>query len=984
MGCGACSKKAFGRRRAAPIEPSETECLRNDIPAVSSTCSPPKSEHSEKVCNNVRFYCNCQLVCLSAQSSHEALARHLADTMTKKLLASQRLFSVGAVVDSTRVKVTLIEDVDGSRPSCEVLVPLLTPEWLQESRSVSLLRHAQRHRALSLGPELLPLLHLTAFGKRPDALAHALNSQVGELLREVAAPGSWGRLENRTKPQAGIDAAASWLVSRIEALLCPVENSPRLLGTRGTPKSYRQPNRIATPPGQEYVSAQTSKMQTPERKQETWQQPSHRTAVDLDGPHTVILSSLSEDELKLSSSPKRPPNMPSLSRPVKEPNCVVGVPVSHDPNGSDLEGLLAAAIGEKHHGEPRRVPASLRTAAASSRPVTPSLQPHSHRNLHVAGEKETSEVEGHVRWASTTAWADLVRQECGSSHDPLQGLNPVSKGVVSLEEKLESAPIPTSAVQFVLPPQPRTPPRTSGGSPISLRGHWRRATPWRPHEGDVGTRPHSQSIGHTSGSSSAPPTPRGREEDWDHFNLRNDMYPARGEFCPAVTASNAFGDISPVAPNRTFVQSEPSSPRDTSCSWGIGDLARASFRQTCWGDTATWFQKNFGASRTDNWSKLENTLREDDAWDELDEVDDFLDDTDDQRVSSERTQSDHARNRAPLAPQGLPPLPSAEKVQRQKKTEGLASYANAFGGCGFHHETADEVPSLDSQSGRFVLGVPFPVLRNEHGGKRIAFGTKYISMDCSLNRKVVVWHFQVPHEACITEALGTRGAIASEIGKLRQVRHPRLCPYLGCELMQGELYVVTSYAPGGSVADWLQDAGLLEEAPTRRVVDAVLEGLQYLHSIVHMAHGGVRAGNVLLGPGAAVRLADFGLTSVLQRRGLSSAGMESSIEFRSCNYDSWRPPECAFDTSSGALVSTAGDIWSFAWLIIAMLAGFAIAAQVGSFSMDEARTPLLAEHLSPRACSMVRKCLRANPGERPSAMLLLGEPWLASAPKYRE
>ena len=62
----------------------------------------------------------------------------------------------------------------------------------------------RRLRALSLGPQLLPLLHLSAFGQRPDALTRALGTPTGELLREVAAPGSWGRIDSN-------DGAQLWL-----------------------------------------------------------------------------------------------------------------------------------------------------------------------------------------------------------------------------------------------------------------------------------------------------------------------------------------------------------------------------------------------------------------------------------------------------------------------------------------------------------------------------------------------------------------------------------------------------------------------------------------------------------------------------------------------------------------------------------------------------------------------------------------------------
>lgn len=94
------------------------------------------------------------------------------------------------------------------------------------------------------------------------------------------------------------------------------------------------------------------------------------------------------------------------------------------------------------------------------------------------------------------------------------------------------------------------------------------------------------------------------------------------------------------------------------------------------------------------------------------------------------------------------------------------------------------------------------------------------------------------------------------------------------------------------------------QAPARRVLQSCLEGLRFLHG-QRVAHGAVRAGNLLLGPGAAIRLADFGLkalregTAAALRHGPAASGLSQSAA-------PWMSPEVL----EGSAPSALSDIWS--------------------------------------------------------------------------
>merc|ERR1711990_834120 len=113
--------------------------------------------------------------------------------------------------------------------------------------------------------------------------------------------------------------------------------------------------------------------------------------------------------------------------------------------------------------------------------------------------------------------------------------------------------------------------------------------------------------------------------------------------------------------------------------------------------------------------------------------------------------------------------------------------------------------------GRFELGAQ---LSPANGGG--GFGDKFIAVDTDLHRRVVLWRLAPSDD-------GSNGALAAEVQQLKEIRHPRLCPYLACDFTASSLYVILGYAPGGSVADWIADAGPLLETPMWRVLRAALE-----------------------------------------------------------------------------------------------------------------------------------------------------------------
>lgn len=1025
MGCGAaaCSKKASRRYGSSASAAGEADATRSGSPAVSSTAPPWASDPDEQgVGSPDRKVSQKRIggpkVCLSFGPSHEALAQNLAEQLTKKLRTSSRLVAAGVGLEDFKVGLEPLTGGTGKAPSCEMLFPLLTPEWLRSPAGAALLRSAQRLRSLSLGPELLPLLHIVSFGTRPDALARAMGTPTGELLREVAAPGSWGRLDSRGSA-GGIDAAVAWLASRVETQLSPAPSKatgaqrqrddlvswrkPRV-GSKSTSPSKGTDNVVHAKPAKPAANVGNACADWTDEGRFGWTPPMKYRSGGIPLTASAGLNPFADVpdcEAQLpakESSPKRPAGMPSLKSAQVVQSAefekfrVKAVDSGTTAEGktnaeADLEGILAAAIAEpiqQPRSQERRPSKSLKESAAVAAALTPRLSARSTPRdnaqatacadaIAKVGAAPVGTVQnGNSKWASSTAaWADALRHECGEPESSL-GVLPGVGGAPTQARAVVTKPL--------LPPQPRSPRRTLDGHRVTIRGHMRRNGPWRAQE--------TPAMGQGSGDncSSAPATPRGREEDWDHFNLRK---PVQTELAQAaMTAAAGFGAISEVECADGFVQSAPCSPRETAMSWGFNTM-QTTMRKTCWGCTATWMggqaaHAKMNATTTGcGWTvPEEETMLEVDPWEELEEMDDFNDDLEAGVPGNDAEGMEQSiKKRNPAAPQGMPPLPASSLGDTETRPEMASTYASPFGG--IWARPADR-GAVEGNFGCFVLGDLLPVVSGECGDSNCLSGSKYASIDTNLHRRVVVWHFASPDDVAVTERAKLRDAVAAEVEILRELRHPRLCPYLGCEVIHGELYVIIGYASGGSVADWLQEIDRIDEVPTRRVGCAAVEGLAYLHDR-HTPHGGLRSGNVLLGPGAAVRLADFGLSAALRRpRGLDGsgkAGGEPSPECAELAFCAvpWRAPELAKSEAHGPTASEAGDVWAFGCLLATMLAGYSFSSQVASLASDQARTSVLTSHLPPSSVSLVQKCLLDGPSHRPSATELLTDSWITTS-----
>jgi eukaryotic-like serine/threonine-protein kinase len=107
--------------------------------------------------------------------------------------------------------------------------------------------------------------------------------------------------------------------------------------------------------------------------------------------------------------------------------------------------------------------------------------------------------------------------------------------------------------------------------------------------------------------------------------------------------------------------------------------------------------------------------------------------------------------------------------------------------------------------------------------------------------------------------------------------HPNVLEFLDARVFDGQVVLVSEYAPDGSLTNWLRRHG--ERAPSvEAAVEmalGILAGLEHLHarSIIHRD---VKPDNVLL-MGATPRLADFGISRVLKSTSKSAVSAGTPV-----------------------------------------------------------------------------------------------------------
>ncbi|CAL5019769.1 unnamed protein product [Urochloa decumbens] len=228
--------------------------------------------------------------------------------------------------------------------------------------------------------------------------------------------------------------------------------------------------------------------------------------------------------------------------------------------------------------------------------------------------------------------------------------------------------------------------------------------------------------------------------------------------------------------------------------------------------------------------------------------------------------------------------------------------------------------------------------------------------------------FAVKEVSLMDQGLNAKQRIVQlehEISLLSRLEHENIVQYFGTDKEGGKLYIFLELVTQGSLAALYQKYNL-QDSQVSAYTRQILNGLLYLHQR-NVLHRDIKCANILVDASGLVKLADFGLAKEMSI--LSQARSSKGTVY-------WMAPEVAKAKPHGP----PADIWSLGCTVLEMLTGKVPYPDMewthALLKIGRGIPPEIPDTLSEDAQDFIKKCVQANPNDRPSAAQLLEHPFV--------
>ncbi len=188
-----------------------------------------------------------------------------------------------------------------------------------------------------------------------------------------------------------------------------------------------------------------------------------------------------------------------------------------------------------------------------------------------------------------------------------------------------------------------------------------------------------------------------------------------------------------------------------------------------------------------------------------------------------------------------------------------------------------------------------------------AMGAVYLANDPTIRRQVAIKTLMLNDLGDDREEL--RDRFLREAETAGRLQHPNIATVYDVGEDGDLAYITMDYVPGGTLADWTDEEGLLELGTLYQIMELVCDALGYAHK-EGVVHRDIKPGNILYNPeDMSVKVTDFGIASLADYSRTKTGAILGSPYYMS--------PEQV----SGKKVSAASDLYSLGVTFYQLLSG---------------------------------------------------------------
>lgn len=268
----------------------------------------------------------------------------------------------------------------------------------------------------------------------------------------------------------------------------------------------------------------------------------------------------------------------------------------------------------------------------------------------------------------------------------------------------------------------------------------------------------------------------------------------------------------------------------------------------------------------------------------------------------------------------------------------------------FETRTHDDLPRGEAElvAGRYRI-----VRRLGEGG----MATVFLADDTELGEQVAM---KIPRHTDGDDGFVKR--FVREGRAVETINHPHVCGFRDIGEHHGRLFLTMDYLPGGTLAEWMQNAPEISEESAIEIASKVARGVQAAHE-AGIVHRDLKAGNIMMSDQGEPVVTDFGMASWsnVQETVLTPSGaMIGTPGYMS-------PEQITCDKEK---IGPATDVYGLGVILYELLTGWMpfsgnLAALLGAVVSDP--PPPLSKHtpgIDPRLEALVLKALEKAPEDR--------------------